>query len=141
MKGIKLVALVMAVMVVIGTMMTPAQADYETPATFEEKFEVLFDLYLEKAELEGYFRIVAFEDLEGDLYEDAHLAVVLFTDTAIEEIKNTNGIESDDVCAYAAVYVWDDLSYVIMAKLFVDGEEYDSDTLFGLNILEDFGLN
>ena len=139
-KGIKLVAIVMAVMVLIGTMMTPAHADYEKTATFEEKFEVLFDLYLKRMELEDYFEIesIEYEEMEGS--NNFHLIRIRFTDKAIEEIKETYGIESDDVYVKAFVAVFDDLQYNLIADLYVDGEGYDHEFDCGTNILKDFDL-
>ncbi len=138
-KGIKLVGIVMVVMVLIGTMMVPAHADYDKTATFEERFEVLFDLYLEREGLEDYFVIKSIE------YEDMgncnfHLVRIGFTDKAIEEIKDSYGIESDDVCAKAYVAVFSDRQYNLVADLYVDGEEYDHDFYFGTDILADFDL-
>ena len=138
-KGIKLVGIVMVVMILIGTMMVPAHADYDKTATFEERFEVLFDLYLEREGLEDYFEVIQIEDLEGDPFE-AYAVDIRFTDTAVNEIVNELGIKSDNASAYASMLIWYDDSYVIVAKLFVDGEEYDSETLFGENILEDFNI-
>lgn len=138
-KGIKLVAIVMAVMVIIGTMMVPAHADYERTATFEEKFEVLFDLYLEREGLEDYFVIDSIEYEETDRF-NYHLIRIGFTDIAIEEIKGSEGIESDDVYIDAHLSIFDNLQYNLVATLYVDGEIYDGEFDWGTNVLEDFDL-
>ena len=140
MKGIKLVVVVMVVMVLIGTMMVPVHADYVRTATFEEKFEVLFDLYLKRTELEDYFEIESIEYEEIEEGNNFHLIRIRFTDKAIEEIKETYGIESDDVYVKAFVAVFDDLQYNLVADLYVDGEGYDHEFDYGTNILEDFDL-
>ena len=136
-KGIGLVSIVMVIMILIGTMMVPAHADYEkTEISFEEKFEVLFDLYLKREGLEDYFEIN--RDF-GFVKEELHYICVDFTDTAISEIKNNYGITSNDVYAFADISINEvTYKYYIVACLYVDGEEYDSEELYGDNILEDF---
>lgn len=139
-KGIGLVSIVMAIMILIGTMMVPAHADYEkTEISFEEKFEVLFDLYLKREGLEDYFVIesIEYEEMENNNF---HLVRIGFTDKAIEEIKGSYGIETDDVYVKAYIAVFDNLQYNLIANLYVDGEEYDHEFDLGMNILEDFDL-
>ena len=139
MKGIKLVAVVMAVMVIIGTMMVPAHADYERTATFEERFEVLFDLYLEREGLEDYLVIEHIEELEEtDLI--AHLVRIEFTDEATELIKEENDIESDDVYAVVDLTVFADRSWKMIAELWVDDAIFETEMEDGDDILWSFDL-
>ena len=139
MKGIKLVAIVMAVMVIIGTMMVPAHADYERTATFEERFEVLFDLYLEREGLEDYLVIGHIEELEEtDLI--AHLVRIEFTDEATELIKEENDIESDDVYAVVDLTIFADRSWKMIAELWVDDAIFETEMDDGDDILWSFDL-
>lgn len=138
-KGIGLVSIVMVVMVLIGTMMVPAHADYEKTATFKERFEVLFDLYLKREGLEDYFVIESIEEQKMDPFE-VHFVNLIFTDKAISELKDSYGIESDDVYAVACLAVLDNYSYILTAVLYVDGEEFDTELEYGDNILEDLDL-
>lgn len=139
MKGIKLVAIVMAVMVIIGTMMVPAHADYERTATFEERFEVLFDLYLKREGLEDYLVIEHIEELEEtDLI--AHLVRIEFTDEATELIKEENDIESDDVYAVVDLTIFADRSWKMIAELWVDDAIFETEMDDGDDILWSFDL-
>ena len=139
MKGIKLVAIVMAVMVIIGTMMVPAHADYERTATFEERFEVLFDLYLKREGLEDYFVIDSIDEYTHcDL--SCHIVAMTFTDTAIEDIISNMDIVSNDVEGSLALCILEDNQYFIIATLYVDGEEYTTECASGDDIFVDFNL-
>ena len=138
-KGIKLVAIVMAVMVLIGTMMTPAHADYEKTATFEEKFEVLFDLYLKREGLEGYFNIDSIKE-ESHYNSKWHTIELSFTDIAIEDIVSNNDIDSNDVYGMAVITILEDYQYLIIATVYVDGKEYGTEYAAGENILEELDL-
>lgn len=136
MKGIKLVGIVMVVMILVGTMMVPAHADYKETTTFEERFEILFDLYLKNMGLEEYFEI---NEDEGWVDGDMHYFCVDFTDTAIDEIKDSYVIDSDNIFAFADIVVNEvTYEYCITAVLYVDGEEYDRDVVTGDDMLDDF---
>lgn len=138
-KGIKLVIVVMAVMVLIGTMMTPAHADYERTTTFEEKFEVLFDLYLEREELEDYFVIESIKEIDMNS-EVAHAIVLRTTDKGNERIIEDEGYESNNVYGLVYMVIFSDRSFMIIARTYVDGVLYDMDEASGENILEQLDL-
>ena len=67
--------------------------------------------------------------------------MLLFTDKAISELKDSYCIESDDVHAEACLAVLDNYSYILTAVLYVDGEEFENELDYGDNILEDLDLN
>lgn len=135
-KGVSFVCVIMAIMICIGTMMTPAYADYEKPeVSFETKFEVLFDLYLEKEGIEDFVTVGSIVDIDG-----GHLVTIKVTEAGLADIKADEEIESDDIDVVWHLIVLNDKSYSTFAAIYVDGEFYDYADACGENILEDFDL-
>lgn len=66
--GVKLVICVMAIMVLIGSMMTPAYADYKPTTSFKDRFTVRMEQYLEEEGIEEYLTIRSIEEIAPDTY-------------------------------------------------------------------------
>lgn len=132
-KGIKFVGIVMAVMVLIGTMMVPAHADYEKPeVSFEEKFETIMELVLEKDGMKDFVEVTDIQEIDG-----GHVVTMKTKDHGAESIKENYNIKSDNVEAKIVLVIMNDRSYSVNGFLYVDGEFYDYDWNYGSDIYED----
>ena len=81
-NGIKFVSIFMVVMVLIGLMMVPANAENYTPKySFEDRFETVLELYLEREGYEGQLVIEEITKLGTGDY-------LVILDVDLEQLKD-----------------------------------------------------